>query len=76
MFDFDLKSVAISRVSLVVKKRADKSLIKRRVALVLRKWEDGLKLKCKLKVWRDEVEAFAEDEVKDDAPPVEGRCML
>ena len=74
LFDIDLKSVADSLVSSVVKKRPDKSLIKQKVALVVRKWRNGLKLKCKLKVWREEVEASAEDEVKDADPPIEGRC--
>ena len=74
MFDIDLRSVTDSPVSSVVKKRPDKSLIKQKVALVVRKWRNGLKLKCKLKVWREEVEASAEDEVKDAEPPIEGRC--
>ena len=74
LFDIDLKSVTDSPVSSVVKKRPDKSLIKQKVALVVRKWRNGLKLKCKLKVWREEVEASAEDEVKDAEPPIEGRC--
>ena len=74
LFDIDLKSVTVSPVSSVVKKRPDKSLIKQKVALVVRKWRNGLKLKCKLKVWREEVEASAEDEVKDAEPPIEGRC--
>ena len=74
LFDIDLKSVSESPVSSLVKKRPDKSLIKQKVALVVRKWRNGLKLKCKLKVWREEVEASAEDEVKDAEPPIEGRC--
>ena len=74
LFDIDLKIVSDSPVSSVVKKRPDKSLIKQKVALVVRKWRNGLKLKCKLKVWREEVEASAEDEVKDAEPPIEGRC--
>ena len=72
--DVDLESVAITRTSLVVKIRPGKVVIKRRVALVFKAWQDGLKLVCKCKVSREEVEAFAEEEAKADDPPTEGTC--
>ena len=74
--DFDLESVALVRFALIVKKRPNKLVIKRRVALVFKRLQEGLNVKCKCKVSRDEVEAFAEEEVKDDLPPIEGRCKF
>ena len=74
--DFDLESVALVRFALIVKKRPNKLVIKRRVALVFKRLQEGLNMKCKCRVSRDEVEAFAEEEVKDDPPPIEGSCKF
>ena len=74
--DFDLERLAVVRTSLIVKKRPNKLVIKRRVALVFRRLEDGLNVKCKCKVSREEVEAFAEEEMKVDVPPIEGKCKF
>lgn len=71
---FDLEPAAVTRFSLIVKKRRDKLVIKRRLALIFKTPQDGLRVKCKCNVSRGEVEAYAEDELKVDLPPIEGKC--
>lgn len=74
LLKFDLGPAAVTRFSLIVKKRRDKLVIKRRLALIFKTAQDGLRVKCKCNVSRGEVEAYAEDELKVDLPPIEGKC--
>ena len=41
---------------------------------MFRKLQDTSRVKCKCRVTGEDTEAFAEDEVKSDSPPIEGRC--
>ena len=57
-----------------MKKRPGQLVIRKRVSLVFRKLQDTSRVKCKCKVTGEDTEAFAEDEVKSDSAPIEGRC--
>ena len=74
MIDINLKDFARTRLVMIVKKRQDRLVIKQRVSLVLKNLPEGIKLKCKCEVSHDELEAFAEEELDVNEPPLEGKC--
>lgn len=72
MIDVDLEAFARTRSVLIVKKRPNRLIIKQKVSLVLKNLPDGIKLRCKCQVFHEELEAFVEEELDVNEPPLEG----
>lgn len=74
LFDIDLDGSVLTPVTLIVKKRPDRDVIKKRVYLILKKLSEGMKLGCTCQASHGEAVASVEEKIEVNEPPMAGKC--